>query len=114
MQIFNVQWDKYGAPTFVVNFGECAVEGIEMRDLGHVAAVDADPDWCPRGGRLQRRRGPFGWFTQKKPFLSALATLERYYQAEAVVEEAISAFPEMEAWWEDKSEGPHIYVYRAG
>jgi Domain of unknown function (DUF4304) len=115
IQVFDIQWDKYGAPAFVLNFGECPLSGLDMIDIGHVAAEDVCPGWCTRCGRLQSRRGAFGWFKLRKPLLEAVISLKWRYRPEEVVQHVIKWFPEVEAWWANKDEGPHIdMIRRAG
>ena len=100
---------------FVVNIGECPMTGIEMRDRGHVPAEDAKAGWCFEGGRLQRKRGPSGWFKLRKPLLTAVATLRWYYSPEEVVRQVIEYFEEAEQWWSNRQEGPHLYfIHRPG
>src|SRR4030095_9935709 len=53
IHVFDIQWEKYGSPSFVLNFGECPVTGVDMIDIGHVEAADVLPGYCRRGGRLQ-------------------------------------------------------------
>src|SRR5262249_7496265 len=95
VHVFDIQWDKYGAPRFVLNFDECPLTGVDMIDIGHVEAGDVLPGYCG-GGRLQRKRGPYGWFRQRKPVLEALRTFERCYRPDAVVQQVIDWFPEVE------------------
>ena len=110
-QVFNVQWDKYGASRFVVNFGEAPRVGVRLWGR-HIAAENLEPQDCPERGRLQRKGGPYlrCWFQLKKPLLEALRTVERRYTAESVVEELLSVFPEVETWWEDRTVGPHLDI----
>ena len=115
MQLFDIQWQKYGAPSFVVNIGECPLSGIDMIDIGHVPAEAAQAGWCLRSGRLQRERGPFGWFKLRKPLLKAIATFQWWYSPEEVTHQVIEYFDEVEQWWSDKKEGPHLYfIHRPG
>jgi hypothetical protein len=56
VHVFDIQWEKYGAPRFVVNFGKCPATGVEF-------AGDAIPPerisaaHCSTNGRLQPGRG---------------------------------------------------------
>lgn len=111
VQVFNVQWDKYGAPRFIVNFGEGPTEGVRLWGR-HVAGEALEPQDCPESGRLQRRRGPYlrCWFQLNKPVLEAIRTRERRYAAEAVVDQLLAAFPEVEAWWENRTVGAHLEI----
>lgn len=111
VHVFDIQWDKYGAPRFVLNFDECSLTGVDMIDIGHVEAGDVLPGYCG-GGRLQRKRGAYGWFKLRKPFLEALMSFKSCYRPDEVVQQAIDWFPEVEAWWAHKHEGPHIDIIR--
>lgn len=93
---FEIQWDKYHRPYFVLNFS--APEGAAMRSR-------------TKHGRLQRKRGgPLScWFNLRKPWLEALKTGRLKYHPDQVVDQLISCFPELEAWWLDGTEGPHVY-----
>ena len=99
VHVFDLQWDKYHHPRFVINFGEAPVEGGEAP---------------PMTGRLQRRRGgSLGcWFQLRKPSWEAVSTLTLRYSPAEVVEQAIVAFPELEEWWATRAEGPHIYIWQ--
>jgi hypothetical protein len=111
VQVFSVQWDKHGAPRFVVNFGEGPKAGSTLWGK-HIPGEALQPNSCRESGRLQRRRGPtLGcWFQFNKPVFEALRTLERRYSAEAVVGQLLAAFPEVEAWWQDRTVGPHLML----
>jgi hypothetical protein len=111
VQVLNVQWDKYGAPRFLVNFGEGPKEGVRLWGR-HVAGEVLEPQDCPESGRLQRKRGPYlrCWFQLNKPLLEALRTMERRYSAETVVDQLVGAFPEVEAWWENRTVGAHLDI----
>jgi hypothetical protein len=56
VQVFDIQWDKYRAPRFVLNFGEARAEGVDIRGV-HVSGDDLEPSHCEIQGRLQRRKG---------------------------------------------------------
>jgi hypothetical protein len=93
-QVFDIQWDKYHRPFFVINFR--SPEGSQARH---------------KRGRLQRRRGgALGcWFTLRKPLGEILRTGRLKYEPVEVVDQLISYFGEVEEWWSNGAEGPHIY-----
>jgi len=93
---FEVQWNKYWPPYFVLNFKKGGAD---------------DLCWS-HGGRLQRKRGGSMscWFSLRKPLLSKLFTLRWNYKPEEVVDELINAFEELEQWWKNGQIGPHIYI----
>lgn len=95
---FEVQWDKYWRPYFVLNFKK---QGAD------------DPCWN-HGGRLQRKRGDSMscWFSLRKPLLKSLFTLRWNYKPQEVVDELINAFEELEKWWKNGQIGPHIYIWQ--
>ncbi|MEO9820380.1 MAG: hypothetical protein ABJ370_16270 [Paracoccaceae bacterium] len=108
VHLFEVQWDKYHYPRFVLNFSE--------QSLDYVAGETAHPspqtlDTAQNTGRLQRFRGGemSCWFQLRKPLRKQIATWERDYTPNEVVNELIEAFPELDAWWETGVEGKHIY-----
>ena len=115
VHVFEIQWDKYGGPRFVINFGEAPIGGLDVGGE-HVAANDIEPYHCSTFGRLQRRKGPTlrCWFQLKRPWLDALASMRRTYNPHDVVDQLIAYFPEIETWWAEKVEGPHVaFVRRA-
>lgn len=93
---FEIQWDKYRRSYFVLNFS--APEGLPLRSR-------------TKDGRLQRKRGgPLScWFNLRKPWLEVLRTGQFQYSPEQVVSQVISCFAELEAWWSEGVEGPHVY-----
>lgn len=106
---FEIQWDKYHRPFFVLNFSEFSVA-----EAGGVTTAPAlfPPATVSRDGigRLQRKKGGSlsGWFRLKKPLSWQLLTLQRYYSPDEVADQLIEAFEELEAWWENGTEGLHI------
>lgn len=96
VQVFEIQWDKYQRPRFVLNFQRA--EGMQA------------PSRTARG-RLQRRRGGSlaCWFGLHKPWLAVLRSGRLHYRPEEVVQELMRSFPELEAWWLCGEEGPHLY-----
>ena len=111
VHVFDIQWDKYGAPRFVINFGEAPSTGVEIS--GELVRPDhLETYHCSRRGRLQRKRGgSMGtWFQMRKPFIEAFTSLRWDYRAEEVVAQVITSFHELETWWERKHEGPHVHI----
>src|SRR5262249_15893351 len=111
VHVFDVQWDKYGAPRFVINFGEAPSSGVEIRGK-HIPADDLETYHC-LVGRLQRRRGgSLGTGFELRGALSdAVSSLRWNYQPEEVVAQVIACFTELEAWWQTRREGPHVYIH---
>jgi len=97
VDLFDIQWDKYARPYFVINFGQCTL-GAE-RD-------------CYKPCRLQRKRNGSlsSWFNLRKPLLEALRSGQLKYTPDEVVSQLIAWFPEVEAWWATRAEGEHVYA----
>jgi len=114
LQVFDIQWDKSGGPRFVINFGEAPSDGVSFR--GQFVPPDkVEPVHCPLNGRLQRWRGGSlrTWFQLRKPWPETLRTLRWAYSPDEVATQLIHCFEELEAWWDNKYEGPHVNVWRS-
>ena len=115
VHVFEILWDKYGEPRFVINFGEAPIGGLEVSGE-HIGPNEIEPYHCATLGSLTRRTG-FTlrcWFQLKRPWPDALASMRRTYNPDEVVDQLIEYFPEIETWWAEKVEGPHIeFVRRA-
>jgi hypothetical protein len=113
LQIFDVQWEKYGRPRFVINFGTCPASGLVLPDQtippGQVLAA-----WTPQGGRLQPRPGATtgSWFRQDRPFLMRLFGATILRPAPEVVTHLMQLFPEVEAYWSAGIIGRHLRITR--
>jgi hypothetical protein len=112
VQLFDIQWEKYHRPCFVLNFGETQPGDLELNGT-RIAAEEVGPAHCPLRGRLQRYRGGSlsCWFRLRKPWSGVLTSGTWNYAPDEVVEELVQAFRELEAWWETKTEGPHIDLF---
>ncbi len=101
VQFFEIQWDKSHRPRFVINFGE--------RLMSQPVALEP----YPITGRLQRWRGSTirTWFQLSKPWYGILRTFSWNYQPDEVASQLLDCFPELEAWWSSKQEGPHIRIW---
>lgn len=109
-QLFDIQWEKYGRPRFVLNFGVCPSSGLTIRGR-HFAVEELLAGWLP-GGRLQPGSGPgvSSWFRQDKPFVQALFSSSKLRQPHEVVAQLLELFPEVEAYWETGKIGKHLRV----
>ena len=113
MHLFDIQWEKYGKPRFVVNFGKCPADGVEFN--GEMLSPDqVSPAHCSIKGRLQPGKGPMtsSWFRQDKPLLARLWSRESLYPPSQVVGELITLFPELEAYWQDGNTGSHLRIFQ--
>lgn len=109
--LFDIQWEKYGRPRFVVNFGVCPAEGVEI-DGKHFAASEMMASWTREGGRLQPRAGTSSssWFRQDKPFLKRLFTREPLYRPDEIAVELLGHFIEIEMWWLSRMKMSHLHM----
>lgn len=115
VQILEVQWEKYGKPRFVINFGTCPAEGLRVR--GETFPADkVMAGWLEESGRLQARRGhsTAKWFSQDVPWWRRLFAFRDLTPPARVVDDLLAAFPEVEAYWERGVVGPHVMMSRIG
>src|SRR5688500_6578533 len=106
IHVCDIQWEKYGTPRFIMNVGKCSREDCAIQ--GHHPA-DIEVSDTGAYGRLQPRKGlsTRSWFRQDKPFLTRLFKKEKFYPPEKTVEELITLFSEVEAYWQAGIQGPH-------
>src|SRR5262245_40753037 len=101
VNVFDVQWDKYGRPRFVINFGE----------VPHEASMDSvETQDCKILLRLQPSKSSPRWWRLLKPWREILRTGRFRYKPTEVVDQTIAVFHEMEAWWSQHKEGPHVHL----
>lgn len=113
IHVFDIQWEKYGRPRFVINFGTCPLEGITVHGQ-HFPAAEVSAGWLPENGRLQPGKGTSSgsWFRQDKPLLQRVLSQERLYPAAQVIADLIKLFPEVESYWSTGAAGPHLRVFK--
>lgn len=113
IHVFDIQWEKYGRPRFVINFGICPTEGITVHGQ-HFPAAEVATGWLPENGRLQPGRGTSSrsWFRQDKPLLQRVLSREGLYPAAQVIAGLIQLFPEIERYWSSGAAGPHLRVFK--
>jgi hypothetical protein len=113
VDIFEVQWDKYGKPRFAVHFGACAAEGLRINDK-LFSPDETFPTWCPDAGTLQPRKGTSSrsWFRQDTRFFQRLLGRSALRDPEHVVGELLAIFPELERYWSTGEIGPHMRLLR--
>lgn len=109
---FDIQWEKYGKPRFVVNFCKFPVDGLEYNDR-RLSSDEIRPAHCFVKGRLQPGKGAMtsSWFRQDKPLLARLLSRQSFYPPSKVVQELIALFPELEAYWQDGVLGSHLRMF---
>ena len=107
VQWFEIQWDKYHRPLFVLNFSEFNING----DLD-VEQTLSDRYAIEIIGRVQRSKGGgfSNWFQARKPWKEVILSMSFRYSPDDVVAQLILGFCDLEEWWDTKNEGPHIYV----
>lgn len=114
LHVFDIQWEKYGKPRFVVNFGKCPADGVEFN--GESLSPDqVSPAHCSVKGRLQPGKGSMtsSWFRQDKPLLARLLSRESLYPPDQVVGQLIALFPELEAYWRGSGNtGSHLRLLK--
>lgn len=97
----------------MLNFSEAPREGLEFG--GKLVRIEA---LCTAHSgtfhRLQRSRGGglSNWFQIRRPFAEQLKSFKRDYEPEEVAAQVVAYFDEIEAWWRDKSVGPHIEEFK--
>src|SRR5882672_3893352 len=111
VHVLEVQWEKYGRPRFVINYGTCPSSGFDVHGT-HFAPADVCAGWLSDSGRLQPKRGATtaSWFRQDYPLLARLRHRTRLRTESDVVAEAIHLFPELEAYWGSGSIGEHMHA----
>lgn len=113
IHIFDVQWDKYGRPRFIVTFGTCPLLGLEVNGVTHSPA-DTLPGWCPDAGTLQPRRGTStaSWFRQDVSWIRRLVGRPPLRPPDDVVDDLLATFPELENYWDTGVIGSHMRLWR--
>ncbi len=110
VQVFDIQWDKYGNPRFVLNFGEAPADGV-VRQGKPVPANSIEVFDCSPMLRLQRKRGGTMacWFQLRRRPLQQLTSLSRDHTPEQVAAAVVESLAEVEEWWKSKTRGPHVH-----
>ena len=109
VQFFEIQWEKYGKPRFVVNFTHVSAKGT-ICYAEHVPASDVGPGQAPFYCRLHPNGSGSStrhWFRQDRTILSALLSRSRLYPPDLPVRQLIELFPEVEHYWQSGVVGPN-------
>ena len=113
-QIFvcDIQWEKYGRPRFVLNFGSCGPHGVICHGE-QINPTDVTPSVTPRQGRLQpgRSASVSNWFRQNRGLLQRIWKGSRLKPPDEVVRNLIELFPEVENYWENGTIGEHVRLH---
>jgi hypothetical protein len=109
VHIVELQWDGYGRPRFVLNYGTCAPEGLRIDDRLH-APEDVAAGWLPDSGRLLPRRGlgPRDWFRQDRRWVERLLGRTALRPAAEVAAELVALFPQVLAHFDGAPPGPEM------
>jgi len=108
MQIFAVSWTTRGRPGFFIQFTEAPLGGIDYCGR-HLSAEDIFPgNFALLRGWLIPRRGK-RWFHLDLPFWYRLLLRQRDI-SDKLVERLLDLFPEIIAWWNDKTKGEHLMI----
>lgn len=110
LYVCDVQWEKYGHPRFVVNFGKCSLEGVTFRGR-RVLPGDVCPGDTPDCGRLygspRSSWGTGDWFRQDRP-LPRIVSFSKLYTPDVVVAKLMTLFAEVEDYWNSGRVGQHL------
>jgi hypothetical protein len=112
--VCDIQWEKYGRPRFVLNFGKCSADSVSFRGE-RLLPGDIFPVHTPERGRLApgRQWTTGGWFRQDRPLVKRFVHFSKLYPAEEVVSQLIALFGEVEEFWKSGFIGPHIRLLPA-
>jgi hypothetical protein len=110
VHVCDIQWEKYGRPRFVVNFGNAPAGGVTDVLGKPIMPEDILPSHAPVRGRLAPGRGTMtgSWFRQDRPLIARLVTWSRLRPPEQVISQLITLFDEVEAFWRSGAIGPHM------
>jgi uncharacterized protein DUF4304 len=110
VQVFDIQWQKYGRPRFVVNFGKAPADGVMDMFGKHVMPEDILPSHAPIRGRLAPGSGAMtgSWFRQDRPLVERLASWSSLRPPEQVISQLMTLFVEVEEFWKSGTIGPHV------
>lgn len=111
IHLCDIQWDKYGRPRFVVNFGKCSLAGVICHGQP-IRPEDVTASATPTQGRLApgRHATVGGWFRQDRPLFESVLYRGRLRPPAEVVVTLLTLFHEIEDWWENGSVGSHIRI----
>jgi hypothetical protein len=110
VQVFDIQWEKYGRPRFVVNFGKAPADGVVDLLGQRIKPDDILPSHAPIRGRLAPGSGAMtgSWFRQDRPLVERLASWSSLRPPEQVISQLMTLFVEVEDFWKSGTIGPHV------
>lgn len=109
--VFDIQFEKYGLPRFVVNFGKCSAEGVTLNGK-HYSKDKIIPSLTPGICRLQPGNSSFtgSWFRQDKHWLLKLFSSTNLYPASEIVSQLMRMFSELEQYFEKGTISEHLRI----
>ena len=109
--VCDIQWEKYGTPRFVLNFGSCGPRGVICHGE-EIDPNDVNPSGASSVGRLTARPGYSlsCWFRQDRSLLRRILSWSRLRPADDVVDDLIERFSELEDYWSKGLVGRHIQL----
>jgi hypothetical protein len=110
VHFFDIQWENYGRPRFVVNFGKAPADGVVDLLGKPVRPEDIRPDHATVRGRLAPGSGSMtgSWFRQDRPLIERLAKWSSLRSPEQVISQLMALFAELEEFWTSGTIGPHM------
>lgn len=112
VDIFDIQWDKYHRPKFVINFSEAPLDGVEFGGK-FIDAKDLMVAHCGTFHRLVRDQNKisYRWFQLRRPLIEQVLKLKRQYEPDEIASQVIQRFDEVEQWWKEKKIGRHVQIF---
>lgn len=112
VDIFDIQWDKYHRPKFVINFSEAPLDRVEFGGK-FIDTKDLMVAHCGTFHRLVRDQNKFfyRWFQLRRPLIEQVLKLKRNYEPDEIATQVIDRFSEVEKWWEKKIIGKHVQIF---
>ncbi len=106
VQVFSIQWDKYGRPRFRVDFGLCPIEGMDVAGE-RIGWADVHPHWLPDVASLRTRGGLLArvWFCQDPVPIRRIFGVDPLRSASEVVDELLAAYPAVDEYWRTGNSG---------
>src|SRR6266852_8066855 len=110
--VCDIQWEKYGRPRFVLNFGSCGPQGVVCHGK-EIKPADITPSATPWSGRLMpgSPRSTSGWFRQDRRLIQGLLKGSWLRPPDEVVGDLIDLFPEVEDHWKNGTVGKHMTIH---
>ena len=111
IDVCDIQWEKYGRPRFVLNFGSCGPLGVICHGR-EIKPEDITAGETPWRGRLMPGPPPSvrNWFRQDRSLLERFLKGGRLQPPDDVIAELIRLFDEVESYWESDTVGKHIRI----